>query len=123
MHEKDSGAEASVAPVGGFARGNTPSLRPEGEADMVGTPVSTGAVLGMLERQQYRCALSGRKLTPQTASLDHIVPIRDGGAHVLENAQVLDNQVNRAKGSLTTAEFIRLCREVVRWCSGRESKR
>jgi hypothetical protein len=109
--------------MGGLPSGEAASLRSQGTPDVVGTPVSTAAVLGLLEDQDYRCALSGRELTPQTAALDHIVPIRDGGEHALENVQVLDNQVNRAKGSLTTAEFIRLCRDVVRWCAGREIKR
>ncbi|MBN1341567.1 MAG: HNH endonuclease [Phycisphaerae bacterium] len=77
--------------------------------------VSVTNVLRLLEAQQYRCALTGRSLTPQTAALDHIVPVRFGGEHVIENAQVLHKDVNRAKGSLTNEEFIGMCREVVRW--------
>ena len=79
-------------------------------------PVSTENVLRLLEYQHYRCALTGRKLTPQTAAIDHIVPVRFGGEHLIENTQVLHKDVNRAKGSLTSEEFVRLCREVVRWC-------
>ena len=79
--------------------------------------VSTENVLRLLEKQQYRCALTGRRLTPQTAALDHIVPIRFGGEHLIENAQVLHKDVNRAKGSLTSDEFIGLCREVTLWSS------
>jgi 5-methylcytosine-specific restriction endonuclease McrA len=66
----------------------------------------------LLEFQRYRCALTGRQLTPTTAALDHIVPIRCGGQHVIENAEVLHKDVNRAKGALTNSEFIQLCREV-----------
>ena len=77
--------------------------------------VSVGNVLQLLEYQSYRCALTGRKLTPETAALDHIVPIRCGGEHVIENAQVLHKDANRAKGSLTADEFVQLCREVVQW--------
>jgi len=77
--------------------------------------VSTDNVLRLLEHQQHRCALTGRRLTPQTAALDHIVPIRCGGEHVIENTQVLHKDVNRAKGSLTSEEFLAMCREVVRW--------
>jgi 5-methylcytosine-specific restriction endonuclease McrA len=69
-------------------------------------------VLRLLEHQRYRCALSGRRLTPQTAALDHIMPVRHSGEHVIENTQVLHKDVNRAKGSLTSDEFIQLCREV-----------
>lgn len=76
-------------------------------------PVSTENVLRLLEHQDHRCALTERELTPETSSLDHIVPIRCGGEHAIENTQVLHSEVNRAKGSLTNAEFIELCREVV----------
>jgi len=72
-------------------------------------------VLCLLEHQQYRCALTGRELTPETAALDHVVPVRLGGEHVIENTQVLHKDVNRAKGSLTSQEFIGLCHEVVAW--------
>jgi len=78
--------------------------------------VSISNVLRLLEHQDYRCALTGRRLTPQTAALDHVVPIRRGGEHVIENAQVLHKDVNRAKGSLTMGEFLQLCYEVARWC-------
>jgi 5-methylcytosine-specific restriction endonuclease McrA len=70
-------------------------------------------VLRLLECQQYRCALTGRPLTPDTASLDHIVPVRCGGEHLIENTQVLHKDVNRAKATMTNAEFVQLCREVV----------
>jgi len=78
-------------------------------------PVSVENVLRLLEHQQYRCALTGRSLTPQTAALDHIVPVRFGGEHVIKNTQVLHKDVNRAKGSLTSDEFTGLCRDVVLW--------
>lgn len=77
--------------------------------------MSTSGVLDLLERQRFRCALSGRPLTPESAALDHVVPIRCGGEHVIENAQVLHKDVNRAKGSMTSEEFVALCGEVVRW--------
>ena len=100
-------------------------VHPETQAELVGTtaprgPVSTENVLRLLEHQQYLCALTGRKLTPQTAAIDHIVPVRRDGEHVIENAQILHKDVNRAKGSLTSQEFIDLCREVVAWSGTRK---
>ncbi len=66
----------------------------------------------LLEHQGYRCALTGRILTPELASLDHIVPVRDGGEHVIENTQVLHRDINRAKSILSNEDFIQMCREV-----------
>lgn len=75
--------------------------------------IKQSSVLQLLEWQQYRCALTGRMLTPDTASLDHIVPVRSGGEHRMENVQVLHRDVNRAKSTMTRDEFTELCREVV----------
>lgn len=106
-----------VAQVGGLAGNSDAPIHPQA-VSRIGTPVSAPGVLALLESQRYRCALSGRELAPHTAALDHIVPVRVGGQHVIENAQVLDKDVNRAKNSLTSDEFIALCREVVRWSDG-----
>lgn len=56
--------------------------------------------------------MTGRLLTPADASLDHIVPICEGGEHVIENTQVLHKDVNRAKSTLNNSQFLNLCREV-----------
>jgi len=88
------------------------------EPEMVTPPsgsVCTDNVCRLLEYQSHRCALTGRVLTPETASLDHLVPVRRGGQHVIENTIVLHRDVNRAKGTLTVEEFVSLCREVVLW--------
>lgn len=80
--------------------------------------VNPQAILRMLEAQHYRCALSDRPLTPETASLDHIMPVSRGGSHCISNTQALDRAVNRAKGTLTNEEFITLCGDV--WRSQRQ---
>lgn len=86
-----------------------PSMR---ESAGLTSDVSAQDILKLLKNQEYRCALTGRRLTPDSASLDHMVPISRGGTHCLPNAQVLHKDVNRAKGTLTNEEFIALCREV-----------
>ena len=101
--------------MGERPRRDTEAVCSEEESKSVGTPVTMARVLDLLESQQFRCALSGRELNPQNAALDHVVPIRCGGQHVIENTQVLHKHVNRAKGSLARAEFIDMCHEVVRW--------
>ncbi len=79
--------------------------------------MTTANVLRLIEWQHHRCALTGRALTPETASLDHIVPVRNGGEHRIENTQVLHRNVNRAKTTMTTDEFVQLCQEVVEHAS------
>jgi 5-methylcytosine-specific restriction endonuclease McrA len=94
------------------------SVHSEIETDLVSRRRPTGDVctenvMRLLAYQKYRCALTRRELTPETAALDHIIPIRLGGAHAMENVQVLHKDVNRAKGSFTNEAFIDMCREVV----------
>ncbi len=74
--------------------------------------VTAKMILEMIERQGRRCALSGKELTPETASLDHVVPLSRGGAHDLTNLWVVDHKVNTAKGTLTVDEFVALCGDV-----------
>ncbi len=77
--------------------------------------ISFRAVMNLIESQRFRCALTGRQLSPDVAALDHIHPISRDGRNEIANAQVLHRIVNRAKGALTNYEFIALCREVVEW--------
>lgn len=116
--QKESCQQERMVSLGNAPTERRLSVHSEGQTELV-TPekpngkVCTDNVLRLLEYQQYRCALSGRELTPQTAALDHIVPIRFDGQHIIENTQVLHKDVNRAKGSLTNEEYIQMCHEVV----------
>ncbi len=77
--------------------------------------ITSRALLQILKRQDRRCALTGRELTPETARIDHVQPLKHKGPHHIDNIQLLNNQVNDAKHTLTQAEFIQICREVVAW--------
>lgn len=83
--------------------------------------VTVGQLEAMLVRQRYKCPLSGRTLTPETAAIDHVVPLSRGGPHVVSNMQIVDATVNDAKGSLTQYEFVALCLEVAEEARKRNS--
>ena len=68
----------------------------------------------LLEMQGYRCALSGVRLEPRNAELDHKIPLARGGTNDLSNLQWLDRNVNRAKGAMDNEEFIAMCKQVAR---------
>jgi 5-methylcytosine-specific restriction endonuclease McrA len=65
------------------------------------------------EAQGGRCALTDRELDIRTAELDHIVPRCKNGSDELENLRLLAPEANAAKGGMTDAELIQLCREVL----------
>jgi 5-methylcytosine-specific restriction endonuclease McrA len=91
--------------------GQTPQRKTRSAAQ----PLGRKSLLKMLQDQQYRCALTGEELTPATASLDHKIPLSQGGTSDLDNLEIILLQVNAAKGSMTRDEFIALCRKVVAW--------
>lgn len=70
---------------------------------------SRAELRALIEKQGYRCAMSGVALEPDTANLDHIVPVTEGGGHDIGNLQVLHRDVNRMKGQLSNEEFVRWC--------------
>jgi 5-methylcytosine-specific restriction endonuclease McrA len=69
----------------------------------------------LIEKQKYRCALSGVELTPETAVLDHIVPITDGGGDDIDNLQWVHEEVNRMKGTMDNGQFIKTVKRIARW--------
>ena len=69
----------------------------------------------LLESQQYRCAISGVKLTPKLCSLDHIVALSRGGEDCIGNCQLVHREMNRMKGCLTMEEFRKWCEMVIGW--------
>ena len=91
--------------------GQTPPKKPR-------AVISRVALLALIESQGYCCALTGRQLTPETASIDHKVPLGRGGVHAIENIWIVHEDVNRAKGTMTAEEFVALCREVVSYQEG-----
>ena len=107
--------QIDLAILGPSSTTDRTALRPETPAvtSRPRGPVTTANVMQLLEWQRYRCALTGCQLTPNIASLDHIVPARCGGEHLVENTQVLHKGVNRAKATMTNDEFIERCCEVV----------
>lgn len=66
----------------------------------------------LVRHQGHCCALSGVRLSPPTAALDHKVAVASGGDHSIGNLQVVHEAINRMKGTLANDEFIEWCRTV-----------
>jgi 5-methylcytosine-specific restriction endonuclease McrA len=82
---------------------------------MNGTKANAIQLRQLIERQSYKCALSGMPLEPDTATLDHIVPISYGGNDAVENLQWLHQDVNRMKGTMNQSDFLRIVRLISQW--------
>jgi 5-methylcytosine-specific restriction endonuclease McrA len=66
----------------------------------------------LLEEQNYRCALTGKVLSPEDVAIDHVVPISSGGNFSIENSQLVSKAANRAKHTMSQSDFISLCNQV-----------
>lgn len=64
-------------------------------------------------KQKLLCALTGRKLTIDNISPDHITPKIKGGQSVPKNIQLVTIEANRAKHAMNQNEFIQLCTDIV----------
>ena len=65
------------------------------------------------KRQNCKCALTGRKLTTENTSPDHIICLTNGGLTVAENIRLVVKDVNNARGMMNDQVFIRLCEDVL----------
>ena len=72
-------------------------------------------LMSLLQFQQFRCALTGDKLTPGIARCDHVVPVSEGGSNHIENLQWVTEDINRAKGVMSQDQFIQMCVKVAKW--------
>jgi hypothetical protein len=72
-------------------------------------------IVEIVEKQEFRCALSGVPLLPETSNLDHKHPVSLGGTDNIDNLQWLSTEVNKAKGNMPNEDFILMCKRVAAW--------
>ena len=78
-------------------------------------------LMTVLQFQQFRCALTGEPLTPESARLDHRSPVSQGGGHDANNMQWVTENVNKAKGTMSQDVFVALCKQVTEWVSRQQA--
>ena len=67
----------------------------------------------LLEKQEYKCAITGRELTPENTTAEHITPLRSGGKHGLDNIYLVDDKASKIKRYLTEDEVINLASDII----------
>jgi 5-methylcytosine-specific restriction endonuclease McrA len=75
--------------------------------------ITSMSLRSLLSQQKFKCAISGRDLSPSNASLDHKQSLAEGGKHTIGNIWIVDHQVNIAKGTMSYGDFVAMCRDVV----------
>ena len=75
--------------------------------------ISKFDLFNIAKKQKLICALTGRKLTLNNISPDHIIPKARGGQSIPENIQLVTIEANRAKHMMNNNDFINLCLDVI----------
>jgi DNA-binding CsgD family transcriptional regulator len=73
---------------------------------------TSAELMRLIEKQNYKCALSGVDLTPKVAEVDHIIPRSKGGSDHISNLQWVHKRINRMKGAMSNQTFIQTCKLV-----------
>jgi 5-methylcytosine-specific restriction endonuclease McrA len=68
----------------------------------------------MCRRQKCICPITGRKLTNENMSVDHIKPMVHGGGKDLSNIRLTTKDANLAKQCLSDSELLSLARDIVK---------
>jgi len=71
-------------------------------------------LMQMVERQGFKCALTGIEITPKRSSLDHKDPRSLGGDDDVNNLQIVLPMINRAKTNMNERQFVSMCHAVAR---------
>lgn len=85
--------------------------------------INTDNLMRLFYRQDGRCALSGRELTPENVQLDHIDPFAGSDDHTIGNVHLVTAEINIAKGCMTVDEFVAMCCDVADLSRGVVAKR
>ena len=70
-----------------------------------------------LDEQEFRCAISGDLLSPDTSEIAHCDPHSQSGGSAIDNLIWVSTAVNRCMGTMTPEQFIALCKRVSLWNS------
>jgi 5-methylcytosine-specific restriction endonuclease McrA len=66
------------------------------------------------ESQNGNCAITGLPMEPgETASLDHVIPIKRNGNHARANLRFIHLAINRMKGDMTDDELREFLKDVL----------
>ena len=78
-----------------------------------GRKITALDLFGIAKKQRLICPLTGKKLTRDSISLDHIKPITNGGTNSLDNLRFITRQANVAKHEMSDADFLSFCKDIV----------
>ena len=67
----------------------------------------------LAKKQKMICPLTGRRLSNENISVDHIEHLTNGGSSHIENIRLTVKEANIARHTQSDEVFIKLCQDVV----------
>lgn len=68
----------------------------------------------LLQKQNFKCFLTGRELTPDNVEAEHILPISKGGKHEVENLCLIIDSLRELKRYRSPEEIISIARDIIK---------
>jgi hypothetical protein len=68
----------------------------------------------LLKKQNFKCFLTGRELTPDNVEAEHIIPINQGGKHEVENLCLIIESLRELKRYRSPEEIISIARDIIK---------
>lgn len=69
----------------------------------------------LARKQKLICPLTGRRLTNENISPDHVLPMSQNGTSDISNIRLVDVDANLGRRALDDIEFFKLCQDVTRY--------
>lgn len=67
----------------------------------------------LLTKQEYRCYITNRELTPEVTFAEHIIPLRLGGTHSQANICLVHEILYRMKRYHSIEEIVEMSADVI----------
>ena len=86
------------------------------ETDKARRTIPLDYIRSLLVAQRCRCAITGLPLNPQQVNADHIVPLSRkelSPSPGQDNIWLVHKRVNAMKGTMTYAELVETCRQIL----------
>ncbi|WP_167884275.1 hypothetical protein [Leptospira idonii] len=77
---------------------------------------------GLLKKQDNKCSLTGRQITPQNIECEYILPLKMGGAHDPSNVTIIINSVRELKRFHTVDEIYEIAKDIIKTYENKKKK-
>ncbi len=68
----------------------------------------------LLHKQDFKCFLTGRELSPENVEAEHILPVSQGGEHKVENLCLIIDSLRELKRYRNPEEILSIAKDIIK---------